>query len=45
MSLKNIYMGIKQDKLCMYNDTLRHIHATTVAVEKQEVLYILSVHL
>jgi len=25
---------IRQDTQCMYNITLRHVHATTVAVEK-----------
>jgi hypothetical protein len=34
---------IKQDRQCMYNVTLKYIRATIVAVEKQYVLYILSV--
>jgi len=32
-----------QDRQCKYNVTLRHVLATIVAVEKHEVLHILSV--
>jgi hypothetical protein len=35
----------KPDRLRTYNITLRHVHSTTVAVEKQEVLHFLSVYL
>jgi len=32
-----------QDRQCTYNVTLRRVRVTTVAVEKQQVLHILSV--
>ena len=32
-----------QDRQCMYNRTLRRVRATTVAVQKQKLLHILSV--
>jgi len=37
------YGLIKQDQQCACNVTLRRVRATIVAVEKQYVLYILSV--
>ena len=36
-------ISIKYDRQCMYNLTLRHLHVTTVAMEKQSVVHILSV--
>jgi len=36
-------VGKPQDRKFMCNVTLRSVHATTVAVEKQEVLHILRV--
>jgi len=35
----------KQDRICTYNMTLRRVHVTIVAMEKQEVLHILNVFL
>ena len=34
-------MNIQQDRQCTYNVTLRRVRATTVALEKQQVLHIL----
>jgi hypothetical protein len=34
---------LEKDRQYMYNVTLRRVRATTVAVEKQKVLHILSV--
>ena len=36
------YDGNKNGRQCRYNVTLRRVRATTVAVEKQQVLHILS---
>jgi hypothetical protein len=33
----------KKDRLCTYNVTLRHVLATIVAVEQQQVLHIVNV--
>ena len=35
---------MEQDRQCKYNETKRRVRVTTVAVEKQEVLHILSVY-
>jgi len=41
---QEIYAGYKeQDKQCMYNVTMRHVHAIIVSVEKQWVLHIMNV--
>jgi hypothetical protein len=39
----SIYLKLKQDRQCTYNITLRCVHATITAVEKQWVLHNLSV--
>ena len=39
------YGLVKQDRQCACNVTLVHVRATIVAVEKQYVLYLLSVRL
>ena len=43
MMQKYLTRYIKQDRKCRYNVTLRRVHATIVAVEKQWVLHNLSV--
>jgi len=40
--LSFVFSYIKQDRQCTYNVTLRHVRATIVAVERQQVLYIVS---
>jgi hypothetical protein len=35
---------MKQDRQCKYNETQMRVRVTTVAVEMQEVLHILSVY-
>jgi hypothetical protein len=39
VSFKNTDMSTKQDKQCTQNATLRHIHATTVAMEEQYYIF------
>ena len=36
---------VKQERQCTYNVTMCHFRATIVAVEKQQLLHILSVNL
>jgi len=45
LNIRSIYSSLEQDKQCKYNMTLRGVHATIVALEKQSVLYIPSVYL
>jgi len=40
---ENPHLQYRQDRRCKYNVTSRRVRAATVAVEKQYVLYILSV--
>jgi hypothetical protein len=42
--LQSDVQRFQQDRKCMYDLTLRHICAATVAAEKQLVLHILSVY-
>jgi hypothetical protein len=34
-----VYLCVKQERQCMYNVTLRRVHVTTVAVEKQYYIF------
>jgi hypothetical protein len=43
MCLSTDKSDIIQGRQCTYNVALRHVHATIVAMEKQEVLNIMSV--
>jgi hypothetical protein len=37
-----MWFKVGQDRQCTYNLTIKHIHATIVALERQQVLHVAS---